>query len=539
MSTDSAIKVLLLEDDPDFARLVNLQLRRHSQTYVVDTAASLAEALQKLRCGRYDAVLSDLSLPDSEGFKTVSRIRQEKADLPVIVLTGLDDGLVETEILTSGAQDYLVKGEVGDRELNRAILHAVKRQQTTNEMARLVMELGVSRQQLSRQAKLMQDKNERLRQLYNTAQEFVDNVSHDFRTPLTVIKDYISIIREGLVGPVADEQLKMLEKVAIRADDLNNMVDDLLDVSKLESGLVGAWRRRIPAADLVRRTESLLRQRAEAKGVEFSIECAPDLPDVYCDLDKVDRVITNLAVNAMKFSGQQGRVRIVAETDPIERQVIVSVIDNGPGIDEELLETIFKRFRQIDSHLKSTVKGFGLGLNIAQQFCRLNLGQLDVTSKVGQGSTFSFTIPQADPVEVARRWLDANPPQDDPLQLLEITIDAGFADEFDYLLNCQIRSRDLMYRIEPDRWLLMLVASIDEEEQWAERIEEEFTRHNRNRPQGPLDPYQVRRLGSWEAGTSNKLVLEEYVTILDRDERACEVESVLVDAANSEAQNGD
>ncbi|QDU57327.1 hybrid sensor histidine kinase/response regulator [Aeoliella mucimassa] len=514
MLNQETIKLLLLEDDPDDQRLLAKKLSGTHHHVVTDWAQTLASALEKLSRQSYDIVLTDLSVPDSVGLETVSNLRKKSGTTPIIVLTSLDDEVLEKDILDVGAQDYLVKGEVPGRIVMRSILHAVQRQQTTNEMNDLVVELEHSQQLLRQQALLLKKKNRRLRQLYGAAQEFVDNVSHDFRTPLTVIKDYVNIIREGMVGQVTSEQHAMLSKVAVRADDLNNMVDDLLDVSKLDAGLLGAWRRNITVQEIVDRAASLLAERAQVKGVNFTVACDPDLPEVYCDAEKAGRVITNLAVNAIKFAGEHGEVRLWVEDDPVGNQIRVGVTDNGPGLDTESLARIFKRFQQVNSHVASSVKGFGLGLNIAQKLVRLNLGDLSVNSRVGKGSTFSFTLPYADPTEVSRRWLSTDRQCNGVLRMLHIrnteNPQNGEANDFDSFLNCSLRSDDLLFRLTRTEWMLLQCVPHSEGGQWFQRIEQEFNRHNRNRPLGPLPKYEARVCRQWDSQEATPEMLEEF-----------------------------
>ena len=342
-------------------------------------------------------------------------------------------------------------------------------------------------------------------------------MSHDFRTPLTVIKDYIAIIREGMVGDVNSEQQEMLDKISVRADDLNNMIDDLLDVSKLESGLLGAWRRNVPLKGIMVRAESMLQQRAQVRDVELVVECEEWLPDVYCDAEKVGRVITNLAVNAIKFAGNDGRVRLWAESDPAGHQVVIRVSDNGPGIDKQSLDQIFQRFQQM-GRVKSTMKGFGLGLNIAQQLCLVNLGELSVTSQIGKGSTFSFTIPVADPIEILRRWLTVQETRSYSLSVVEITVSQNVTpadmDEFDSFLNFLLRQDDLLFRLNPQTWFLVLAGSSTESDRWFSRAVKEFERTNQNRPFGPLPEYQAKTRYEWNPPDTPDLLLHRFETLL-------------------------
>lgn len=509
--TDGTIRVLVLEDNLDFQCLLKIALVNHEAGYEIDFAETLGEACAKLGKHSYDVILTDLSVPDSDGMDTVARIRQMGSRAPVIVLTVNSDPLVEKEILTSGAQDFLVKRDFSNREIHRTIQHALQRQEWNNEADKLVSELTARDMLLEEQADMLRKKNEKLSKLYKTAQEFVDNVSHDFRTPLTVIMDYVNIIREGMVGEVNEEQKTMLDKVAIRADDLNHMVDDLLDVSKLDSGLLGAWRRRVRVEEVIQRVEPVLQERAGIKQVDFSIECDADLPEVYCDAEKAARVITNLAVNAIKFVGKTGRVRLWAQADPVNQQVVIGVDDNGPGIDKQSLEHMFQRFQQLDCHRQPGVKGFGLGLNIAQQFCRINLGELSVSSRVGEGSTFSFTLPEASPREVVLRWLRLRGPRQEFLTLMKISAMASATEsevrEYEGVLNALLRRNDLLLEAAAGQWLLAIEAPPSEQHCWKQRAAAEFDRLNRNRPSGQLPPPHTEKLGEWASAAPEEEVL--------------------------------
>lgn len=521
MSTLPRVQVLLIEDDPDDQVLIANHLRSQGG-FEVDLADTMPQAIEKLSGGVYDAVVSDLCIPGSQGLSTVTNLRKRCGNTPIIVLTSLEDEAVENDILAAGAQDYLIKGQLGDQAVGRAIRHSLQRQQSLNEVEALVEELAESKQLLQQQAELLKKKNRRLRRLYKTAQEFVDNVSHDFRTPLTVIKDYVAIIREEMVGTINDEQRGMLDRVAVRADDLNTMVDDLLDVSKLEAGLLGAWRRTVQVQEILERAEPLLRQRAEVKNVDLVVECEPDLPSVYCDAEKVGRIIANLAINAIKFAGDSGRVRLWVEPDFAQGQIVIGVTDNGPGIDPQSLQAIFRRFRQLSSHGKATTKGFGLGLNIAQQLCRLNLGQLNVQSQLGQGSTFSFTIPFSQPHEILRRWLAVERPQAKSMQLIEIRVDddvdAAAAEDLDYFFNCMLRSDDLLVRESATNWWQIMASSPAKSRKWLKRAEQEFERHNRNRPMGPLPQYTARHCQSWNLRDNHDSILQDLSNLLTQRE---------------------
>lgn len=513
MTCAKSVRVLLLEDDEDDRRLLERRLAQVETTYDVERVETFDEAAGWLRAERFDVILCDLNVPDSKGLQTVARLREHSGPTPIIALTGLDDDEAEKAILEAGAQDFLPKGEVAGSGIERAVQHAIQRQCSINERNALLAELARSHELLEEQAVQLKRKNRRLRRLNRLAHEFVDNVSHDFRTPLAVINDYVSLIREGLVGDITDEQRGLLDKVAIRTDDLNNMVDDLLDVSKIEAGLLGCWRRRVHAAEVVRRCESMLRQRAEHKGVDLRFDVPEDLPDCYCDSEKAARVVTNLAVNAIKFTPAPGKVVVWAEADHANQQVVFGVTDEGPGIERGSLKSMFERFKQQSPASEAARKGSGLGLNIAQNLCRVNLGELWASSVVGAGSTFSFSLPLASPVEVFRRWSKACGASSRGLRLIELSIDTlDGATDFDHFLNTLLRRDDLLQWVDSNRWLLALSAAKNEALIWRKRLAKEIASANRNRPHGPLPQCRVKTRKVWGPTDS----IDDRVTDFER-----------------------
>ena len=521
-----AIQVLLVEDRLEDAELMRIAVARTDKSFRVCHVSRLAAALERLAAPPIDAapvdvVLADLSLPDSTGLETVARLRAAAPNIPIVVLTGLDSDEVALRLLDEGAQDYLVKGTVTGESICRSIRYARQRQQNA-EMRRLLGEVQASKQLLAK-------KNRRLARLYKTAHRFVNNVSHEFRTPLTVIKEYAALIREGVVGPVNDQQGEMLDILGDRADDLNTMVDDMLDMSKLEAGMLCTSRRNVRIAEILEHIRPNLERKALVKNVALEIRYDPALPEVYCDPEKVGRVIVNLCVNAIKFCGQPGAVRLWADVDPAAPDVIVGITDNGMGLAPDELSIIFKRFAQLKPNPRGSTKGFGLGLNIAKELVDLHFGRMRVESRPGAGSTFSFTIPQADPVHVLRRYLERIDARgESPSRIALITarldpaVDPVVAADVDSLLNWVLRRHDLIFRRDAHSWLVVLLAPEQDLERFLARVAENREETNRNRPSGKLPEIALETHSVWPLHGRSEEILVQVQELLGPLE-ACHV----------------
>jgi hypothetical protein len=486
------IRVLLVDDDATDAVLTQRALKQIGEPqFTVECAGTLGDAIERCRCAEFDVVLLDLGLPDSVRSETLSRFRAAYEDVaPIVVLTGLADEQSALESLDRGAQDYIVKDDVTPSLLSRTIRYSLQRHQL----------LG----QLKTSHNLLAQKNERLAQLYETAQQFVENVSHEFRTPLTVIREFTSIIRDGLDGPVSSQQAEHLEKVLHRTDDLALMVDDMLDISKLEAGLLGVWRRPCRASDLLETVRGLLTSRANSKQIRLGVSAQPGLPEVFCDEEKARRVLINLTVNALKFASEGGTVNLWAKEGSSKSEVVVGVTDSGPGISQENLSIIFERFQQVDQGLQTSTKGFGLGLNIAKELVALNLGRISVASTVGEGSTFSFTLPVHDAMAIFGRYLDrqsaAREASENVVLLTATTVSGPHVQELpmvDEFLQRSVRANDLVMHRGSGTWVIAASCAEPECDALVQRLLSEWQSFARNCPHAQLPGLDLHRQGTW------------------------------------------
>jgi PAS domain S-box-containing protein len=223
--------------------------------------------------------------------------------------------------------------------------------------------------------------------------EFIATVSHELRTPLTSVKGYIDLMLLGTAGQINDMQKNFLQVVKSNADRLNALVEDLLEISRLENGKITLNIKTVNIADVINDIVASLRTETQRKRMQLQIEIQPTLPTIEADNKRISQVLTNLISNAHKYTREEGQiiVRAFQRGDMIQ----VDVADTGVGIPPQELPKMFSRFFRANNALKDEVGGTGLGLSIAKSFVELHGGDMWVTSEIDVGSTFSFSLPIA------------------------------------------------------------------------------------------------------------------------------------------------
>lgn len=529
--TEASLSVLLIEDNASHAELVRSALSRANLTsFELSHVKCLAAASDRLATQRYDAILLDLGLPDALGLEALSQIHEQAPESAVIVLTGDIDPEMGIKTASSGADDYLFKGDLCVRTLERMLRCAIQRHRVllqirsanesldrkNAELQKINRLLDRKNEELRAAKNLLDKKNKRLAQLYDMAQQFVDNVSHDFRTPLTVIKEYVSIMRDGLAGEVTEDLYKYLGIVNDRADDLAIMVDDMLDLSRLDIGMLSVWRRPSQIRNILGHLCPVLERRAAKKEIVLELSIDNDLPSVFCDPDKIGRVVTNLAMNAIKFCGNGGKVNLWARPADELSEIVVGVTDDGPGIAPENLKRIFERFHQGRGVSRMNTRGFGLGLSIAKELVNLNLGDIYVESEPGKGSTFFFTLPIWSLAELPGRYLDCldrSTQQPCEVSLVAVTVESPtesmVSNAVDEFLQDAFRGTDLTLRILPHKWLILTDCPRDDVPKMLNHIQDIFAESNRNLPAAKLPEITLESRGSWSGQDRNSEVIRQ------------------------------
>jgi signal transduction histidine kinase len=383
---ETPVRILLVEDNPGDARLIRETLREAvSLRFELCHVERLSDARDY--CGRQiiDVVLLDLSLSDAHGMDTVSQCLSFAAELPIIVLTGLDDERIAVQAVQAGAQDYLVKGQVDSTLLVRSIRYAVERKRLDLERSQLL-----TREREARGA---------AEAAVAARDEVLRVVSHDLGNSLSAVKIHAVVL--GRVLSQRDEEPEQelstrIEAIKDLVTQMHRLRQDLLDIASIDAGRLSVETDAHVVGALVESAVATLRDRAAEKSINLDV--ATNLNDeiVRADRDRILQVLGNLLGNAIKFTPEGGSVTVRCEGElaPSGPMVRFIVADTGVGIAAEHLPHVFDRFWKMKS---GNPGGTGLGLAIARGIVEAHGGGISVESRAGEGTTISFTIPAESP----------------------------------------------------------------------------------------------------------------------------------------------
>ena len=240
----------------------------------------------------------------------------------------------------------------------------------------------------------IEDKAERLRRADEMKSRFLSNTSHELRTPLSSIRALAQLLLNRMDGDLTEEQERQVSFIATAANDLSELVNDLLDLAKIEAGRVQVQVEPVVVENLFRALKGMLRPLVDEGRVELVFEPSGVSEPLYSDEGKISQILRNFISNALKFT-EQGSVLVFAAHDPEADTIAFAVADTGIGISHDNLQLIFEEFSQIEHPLQRRSKGTGLGLPLCRKLAELLGGRVDVASTVGVGSTFTLTLPRS------------------------------------------------------------------------------------------------------------------------------------------------
>jgi signal transduction histidine kinase len=374
-SEKNALRVLLVEDNAGDARLLREMFSKERPgSFELTHKTRMSEAEIHLARGGVDVVLLDMGLPDGQGIENLRRARAAAPDVVMMVLTGLDDEGLAAEAIKEGAQDYLIKGQIENRALPRALRHAMDRQR-------------------------MQAESDRMRSLQlQLRDDFLSHVSHELRSPLTSIYSFTTIVADGLAGETSPQQGDCLQIVLRNVRQLQAMIEDLLEVTQAQEGKLSIELEPMSLHEAIEYAVDIRKSAAKEKEIAVSAQCAAGLPMAYANATRVRQILTILLDNAVKFTPMGGLVNVEAGVyQQNEGFLLVKVSDTGCGIAPETVERVFGHHYQVSDLAiesgRAGRKGLGLSLQIAKELVTRLGGEIWVTSELHKSTQFFFTLP--------------------------------------------------------------------------------------------------------------------------------------------------
>ena len=355
-------KILIVDDVEENVDILNQYFS--AKGFQTILAYGGAQAVEKAERERPDVILLDIMMPDVDGFRVCEILKKERThfkNIPIILVTAKED--IESKIkgLSLGAEDYVTK-PFDIKELEARVKSALRLKKALDE----------------------------LKDLNELKNQFLGMASHDIKSPISRIGKIVDILLKNKAS-LKSEQLEQLKKIQEEAQGVFNLISDLLNVVKIETGKMGLELEKIALDKLVEEVFRMNQISADIKKVEIAVQMDKDVPKILADPARLLEVLENLLTNAIKFtpSGKKITFHLKKAKGGIE----FSIQDEGVGIPKNELPRLFDRFSRLSPQPTSGEKGTGLGLSICKQIVDLHKGKIDVQSEVGQGTLFTVFLP--------------------------------------------------------------------------------------------------------------------------------------------------
>ncbi len=371
-------RVLVVDDQRDVAELLRQDLEAEGHEVLVAESARRALELFRERDGRFDLCVIDVILGGETGYALTDALTREAAEyIPILLVTA---GTIDRERgYDVGADDFIGK-PIETAELRVRARSLIRLGRLVREQRRIGRERSEAYSKLSELDRMRSD--------------FLSTVSHELRTPLNTIVLLAHQLEKGAEEDAA-QRATNLRFLLEAAESLRRLIDNILDLAKLEAGQRDLHARPVSVPELLRENANLVEPQARAKGLKLVVEADPGLPaSVRLDPEKVSRVLVNLLSNAVKYT-DSGTITLRAE--PWQTSTTFEVRDTGRGIPRELIAAAFEPFKRIRPATGESPQGTGLGLTISKQLVEIMGGDLILDSREGEGTRVQFTLPELPP----------------------------------------------------------------------------------------------------------------------------------------------
>ena len=401
-----AANILVVDDEADIELLMKMRFRERIRKgeYSMRFAHNGAQALEQLSVSPdVDLLLTDINMPEMDGLTLLGKVQQRYPDLQTVVISAYGDMSNIRTAMNRGAFDFITK-PMDFRDVEVTIAKTLRYAGQVRESRRA---------EEYRRAKEAAELNlQRLREMEALREGLTHMLVHDLRTPLTSLLTGMQTVEMmGELNPIQQECVRMAVQ---GGESLLRMINDLLDIWKMEDRAMPVERQDVDTGRLTKIAASRVQNLIQAKTQKLEFDISPALPKLYSDADLLERVMVNLLANALKFSPVRSTVRVTmrpvyellgskhltpcaheAIQDAPPESIVVSVHDQGEGIPEEAFDRIFEKFGQVESRQGGRKMSSGLGLTFCKMVVEAHGGRIWVESTLGQGSTFSFLLPQS------------------------------------------------------------------------------------------------------------------------------------------------
>jgi len=367
------MNILLVEDNFADSILIQKELSHafRGGDYHLQGVRTQSQALALLDEREFDVVLLDLTLPDSSGLETLTRLQMDFPHMPVIVLTGYEDENFALEAVGNGAQDYLIKSKVNGQAIKRALQYALQRK-------RLELDLREARQQAEKANR--------------AKSEFLTMMSHELRTPLNAISGFTQLMMMNEDKSFSERNMDYLQSVLSASDHLLTLVNDILELAKTDARKFDIKSETVDVDHLLSELQHYILPLARQKDIEVKITGEKDF-SIMGDYTRLLQVLLNLASNAVKYNRDHGQIEVKVEKH--DHAARITVTDTGYGIPESRHAELFQPFNRLGAE-NSPVQGTGVGLAICHNLIYEMNGSINFSSAEGKGSSFWIEMPLAD-----------------------------------------------------------------------------------------------------------------------------------------------